>query len=75
MYLPLVPGPALVALSLTTVAFSVSAQPEVQQWCTPPEAALTELSGLAAGAERWFAVADGGTELRVFVLDPADCAV
>ncbi|MGH3914730.1 MAG: hypothetical protein ACRDTC_15180 [Pseudonocardiaceae bacterium] len=48
---------------------------EVRDLCTPADPALAELSGLAADGRRWFAVSDGGTSLRVLVLDPADCSV
>ncbi|MGH3941710.1 MAG: hypothetical protein ACRDTG_24390 [Pseudonocardiaceae bacterium] len=46
-----------------------------QDLCTPVDSELAELSGLAADGRRWFAVSDGGTSLRVMVLDPADCSV
>jgi len=36
---------------------------------------LDELSGLAAGDDRWFAVPDGGERLEVFVLHPVSCDV
>lgn len=47
----------------------------LQEVCTPTEPRLDELSGFAAGADRWFAVSDGGERLEVFVLDPASCDV
>jgi hypothetical protein len=43
-------------------------------YCTITDPRLTELSGLAVSGEELFAVADGGDELTVFVLD-AGCAV
>lgn len=42
--------------------------------CTITDPALGELSGLAADAEHWYAVNDGGTSVEVFVLGK-DCAV
>lgn len=69
---------ALVVVSLTTSAIPAEAQPAevqpaVQELCTPGGSQLAELSGLAAAGDRWFAVSDGGTALRVVVLRPADC--
>lgn len=52
-----------------------AAQPAVQDLCTPLTPELVELSGLATDGRQWFAVSDGGTSLRVTVLDPADCSV
>ncbi|MGH4026221.1 MAG: hypothetical protein ACRDRV_16735 [Pseudonocardiaceae bacterium] len=66
---------ALVVLSLTTSVLPAEAQPAVRRLCTPGGSELAELSGLAAGGDRWFAVSDGGSALRVFVLRPADCEV
>ncbi|WP_460956165.1 hypothetical protein [Parasphingorhabdus pacifica] len=43
--------------------------------CTVDDPRLNELSGLASNGTSWFATNDGGTSLRVFVLDPANCAV
>ncbi|MPY97189.1 MAG: hypothetical protein GEU97_04210 [Actinophytocola sp.] len=37
--------------------------------CTVRDDRLAELSGLAAGASQWYAVADGGSSLKVYVLD------
>ncbi len=48
--------------------------PAPQPLCTPDDAELGELSGLAAGEDRWYAVADGGRRLRVVVLAP-DCSL
>lgn len=42
--------------------------------CTVRDERLSELSGLAADASQWYAVADGGSSLRVYVLDRS-CAV
>ena len=65
----------LVVLSLTTSVLPAEVQPAVRQLCTPGGSELAELSGLAADGDRWFAVSDGGSALRVFVLRPADCEV
>lgn len=43
--------------------------------CVPADPGLAEQSGLATDGSRWFATADGGTSLRVAVLDPVTCAV
>lgn len=61
--------------SLITAVLPAAAQPVVRELCTPGRSELAELSGLAADGDRWFAVSDGGTELRVVVLRPADCEV
>ncbi|MPY78816.1 MAG: hypothetical protein GEV04_09990 [Actinophytocola sp.] len=42
--------------------------------CTVRDQRLSELSGLAADESQWYAVADGGTSLKVYVLDRS-CAV
>ncbi|MGH3910993.1 MAG: hypothetical protein ACRDRM_09200, partial [Pseudonocardiaceae bacterium] len=65
--------PAALLLALTSSP--AAAQPAVQALCTPADLELTELSGLATDGNRWFAVSDGGTSLRVLVLNPADCGV
>ncbi len=56
------------ALGATTLA----APPKAV--CTVRDERLAELSGLAAGASHWYAVADGGSSLKVYVLDRS-CAV
>lgn len=61
--------------SLITAVLPAAAQPVVRELCTPGGSELAELSGLAADGDRWFAVSDGGTELRVVVLRPSDCQV
>lgn len=43
--------------------------------CRLADDRLAELSGLAAGGTSWYAVEDGGSSLRVSVLDPRDCSV
>lgn len=48
--------------------------PAPEDRCVVADSRLAELSGLVAGPERWFAVADGGTELEIFALG-RDCAV
>ncbi|PXY19754.1 hypothetical protein BAY60_33110 [Prauserella muralis] len=42
--------------------------------CTIGDSRITELSGLAADAEHWYAVNDGGSSLEIFVLG-RDCSV
>lgn len=66
---------ALVVFPLVVFPLVAAAQPAARELCTPADSGLAELSGLAADGDRWFAVSDGGTSLRVLVLDPADCAV
>lgn len=43
--------------------------------CEITDERLGELSGLVASRDAWFAVNDGGSSVRVFVLDPRDCSV
>lgn len=63
-----------VVSALLLLGVPASAAPAVQKKCTIDDDRLTELSGLAADAQHWYAINDGGTELRVFVLGH-DCAV
>lgn len=62
----------LIALALAPPAL---AEPVAAPVCTPDDPGLSELSGLAGDARRWFALSDGGTRLRVSVLDPVDCGL
>ncbi|MGQ0778348.1 MAG: hypothetical protein ACT4NY_28730 [Pseudonocardiales bacterium] len=71
---PLFVAPLFAAASFAAVLPSVG-QPVARDLCTPVDPELAELSGLATDGRRWFAVSDGGTSLRVVVLDPADCSV
>ncbi|HEY2765328.1 MAG TPA: hypothetical protein VGJ13_15160 [Pseudonocardiaceae bacterium] len=57
------------------MAVPATGPPAVRPLCTPTDPGLAELSGLASDGQRWYAVSDGGTRLRVLVLDPADCTV
>jgi hypothetical protein len=63
------------ALPVLAVPLLAAAQPVVVDRCVPQTPKLAELSGLATNGRHWYAVSDGGTRLRVVVLDPADCAV
>jgi hypothetical protein len=69
-----VPAFACLLIGMATPAVG-GAQPEAHDLCAPADPELTELSGLATDGRRWFAVSDGGTSLRVLVLNPADCAM
>ncbi|GAA2800159.1 hypothetical protein [Saccharopolyspora taberi] len=62
------------ALLLATAGFA-AAQPAPAERCRIGDDRLDELSGLSSDGESWFAVNDGGSELEVYVLDPADCSV
>jgi hypothetical protein len=70
----------LIALTMATTVFAVqsipafAAQPGPVQRCRVSDNRLAELSGLAADGENWYAVPDGGTQLRVAVLRK-DCSV
>ncbi|MFN2495215.1 MAG: hypothetical protein ABR608_04815 [Pseudonocardiaceae bacterium] len=66
--------PALLLTALATPALA-AAPPAAHDLCAPTDPSLAELSGLATDGRRWFAVSDGGTSLRVLVLNPADCTV
>lgn len=59
------------ALGATTFA-TLAGPPKAV--CTVRDERLAELSGLAAGDSQWYAVADGGSSLKVHVLDRS-CAV
>lgn len=59
-------------LALPVSAAAQPAAPVVQ--CTVGDERVAELSGLAADADHWYAVNDGGTDSSVFVLTK-DCAV
>lgn len=72
--------PWLLAVS-GPLAHAVPAEPVVAP-LPPPEPVcgiqderLAELSGMAAHGSSWFAVEDGGSALRVYVLDPSNCTV
>lgn len=68
-------GVAAVAAALIAAAPAAAQVPGPQPVCTPDDdAELGELSGLAAGQDRWYAVADGGGRLRVAVL-AVDCSL
>jgi hypothetical protein len=55
---------------------AVAAQPPAPvEQCRVDDDRLAELSGLASDGSAWYAVSDGGSALRVLVLDPADCSV
>lgn len=43
--------------------------------CRITDNRLAELSGLASDGSSWYAVGDGGSSLKVHVLDPQDCSV
>lgn len=66
----LLPGLALVAP--TRAAAVQPREPQVR--CTITDPRLSELSGLVAGRDHWYAVNDGGTQATVVVLTK-DCAV
>lgn len=65
---------ALVPLLGLLTAVPAAAQPTPAAACTITDPELGELSGLAADADHWYAVNDGGTSVEVFVLGK-DCAV
>ncbi len=72
---------AVAALSVTSMfafAAPLAAQPRLpsqRERCSVSDDRLDELSGLASDDSAWYAVGDGGSELRVFVLDPGDCSI
>ncbi|MBB5156271.1 hypothetical protein [Saccharopolyspora phatthalungensis] len=76
-------GAVAIALLLSVASMTSARASAVaaQQPLTPVEQCrvdddrLAELSGLASDGSAWYAIADGGSSLRVFVLDPADCSV
>ncbi|MEV0697637.1 hypothetical protein AB0I53_06920 [Saccharopolyspora sp. NPDC050389] len=74
-------GGAAAAALLLAVASGVIPAAAAEQPLAPAEKCrvedkrLAELSGLASDGSAWYAISDGGSSLRVFVLDPADCSV
>lgn len=65
---------ASMASGATPSAKAVEPVPAPEPVCAIQDDRLAELSGLAADDEQWYAVNDGGTSVRVFVLD-RDCTV
>jgi hypothetical protein len=63
-----------VVLAVFLLGVPASAAPSVQKKCTVDDERLTELSGLAADATHWYAINDGGSRIRVFVLGH-DCKI
>ena len=63
-----------VVLAVFLLGVPASAAPSVQKKCTVNDERLTELSGLAADADHWYAINDGGSRIRVFVLGH-DCKI
>ncbi|MEU6264039.1 hypothetical protein [Saccharopolyspora shandongensis] len=73
-------GAAAAALLLSVASGMVPAAAAEQplapvEKCRVGDKRLAELSGLASDGAAWYAIGDGGSSLRVFVLDPADCSV
>ncbi|MEV0049610.1 hypothetical protein AB0H34_03820 [Saccharopolyspora shandongensis] len=73
-------GAAAAALLLSVASGMVPATAAEQplapvEKCRVGDKRLAELSGLASDGSAWYAIGDGGSSLRVFVLDPADCSV
>lgn len=72
---------AVAAALLLLVASGTAPEAAAQQPLAPVEKCrvddkrLAELSGLVSDGSAWYAISDGGSSLRVFVLDPADCSV
>jgi hypothetical protein len=67
--------PAAVALARAAVPAERSAPPPPTRLCVVTDRRLTELSGLATdGADRRWAISDGGSRAQVFEL-AADCSV
>ncbi|MEU6127904.1 hypothetical protein ABZ805_01915 [Saccharopolyspora sp. NPDC047091] len=68
----------LVLFGLATGAAEVAAAQELPaavQRCRVTDPGLTELSGLASDGRYWYAVDDGGSSLRVALLDRETCEV
>lgn len=53
----------------------LSSLPAPSVRCRITDDRLLELSGLSADGDSWYAVADGGSALRVHILDPQNCSV
>lgn len=65
---------AVVAMAAPGTAFATTGQVRARTLCTVTDDRITEQSGLAAGGDRLYLMNDGGTQVRVFVLD-RECAV
>lgn len=72
-------GAAVAALALTVLPaaapLAAADGTQVTERCRVTDERLEELSGLASDGSSWYAVADGGQQLDVFVVDPKDCSV
>lgn len=66
---------ALALVSVPTGAAAAQAAPVPEQRCRISDPNLTELSGLASDDRYWYAADDGGSSIRVALLDRADCSV
>ncbi|GLZ38659.1 hypothetical protein [Actinokineospora sp. NBRC 105648] len=64
----------VVVLSVLGSSWAVAEPPVPTNACVQSDKRLTELSGLAADGEHWYALNDGGTKAMVFVLG-RDCKV
>ncbi|MDR7303136.1 hypothetical protein [Haloactinomyces albus] len=53
----------------------MSRLPSPVERCRITDDRLSELSGLVSDGTSWYAVGDGGSSLKVHVLDPQNCAV
>ncbi|GAA4614219.1 hypothetical protein [Saccharopolyspora hordei] len=65
----------LVTSGSVTASPAAAQAPEPVEQCRVRDDRLEELSGLASDGRSWYATNDGGSALRVYVLDPADCSV
>ncbi|WP_243789168.1 hypothetical protein [Saccharopolyspora gloriosae] len=66
---------AVALLGLPTGAAGAQGAPAAEQRCRIGDPNLTELSGLASDGRYWYAVDDGGSSIRVALLDRGDCSV
>ncbi|MCX2730956.1 hypothetical protein OOZ19_11950 [Saccharopolyspora sp. NFXS83] len=62
-------------MSVTTGVAAAQGVAVPEQRCRISDPDLTELSGLASDGRYWYAVDDGGSSIRVTLLDRGDCSV
>ncbi|MFR9729234.1 hypothetical protein ACL03H_08400 [Saccharopolyspora sp. MS10] len=62
-------------LAATAGTAETQALPAPERPCRISDPDLDELSGLASDGRYWYAVDDGGSSIRVALLDRADCSV
>lgn len=68
-------GAALLIACVILTGTPAHGQSAPVELCAVEDSELSELSGLASDGANWYAVGDGGSSVRAFVLDPRTCGV